>query len=318
MAASDAAYNRSDAPPARAPRPFPLHRHSLPQLAVDGGAGRARLLPRVPPPVRRRHPAALRGPASRPRSCRPSSSARSSSFALSGSTSSWWRYSASATTRRSLQAVVVAALLLAAFVAIIQPVAEPSGRGEIARQRADRRRSPLYFLLTAGARRAARASSRAPSTSARCAASAPASDARGVLIVGAGDGGRLVLREILRNPDLGYPPVGFVDDDPRQAAHAHRRRARCSARPHELAAHPRRGRARRGASIAIPSAPGTLRARVVARLPRARDPGAHAADGVRAAADRRAARPPGARGPRRGRPRARAGADGARPRRART
>jgi FlaA1/EpsC-like NDP-sugar epimerase len=40
-------------------------------------------------------------------------------------------------------------------------------------------------------------------------------DARGVLIVGAGDGGRLVLREVLRNPGLGLTPVGFVDDDPR-------------------------------------------------------------------------------------------------------
>ena len=40
--------------------------------------------------------------------------------------------------------------------------------------------------------------------------------ARSVLIVGAGDGGRLLLREILRNPDLGMRPVGFVDDDPRK------------------------------------------------------------------------------------------------------
>jgi FlaA1/EpsC-like NDP-sugar epimerase len=36
-----------------------------------------------------------------------------------------------------------------------------------------------------------------------------------VLIVGAGDGGRLVLREVLRNPQLGLSPLGFVDDDPR-------------------------------------------------------------------------------------------------------
>ena len=37
-----------------------------------------------------------------------------------------------------------------------------------------------------------------------------------MLIVGAGDGGRLLLREILRNPELGYRPVGFIDDDPRK------------------------------------------------------------------------------------------------------
>jgi FlaA1/EpsC-like NDP-sugar epimerase len=36
-----------------------------------------------------------------------------------------------------------------------------------------------------------------------------------VLIVGAGDGGRLVLREVLRNRSSGSRPVGFVDDDPR-------------------------------------------------------------------------------------------------------
>ena len=37
-----------------------------------------------------------------------------------------------------------------------------------------------------------------------------------MLIVGAGDGGRLLLREIMRNPELGYRPVGFIDDDPRK------------------------------------------------------------------------------------------------------
>src|SRR5581483_4300692 len=41
-------------------------------------------------------------------------------------------------------------------------------------------------------------------------------DARNVLIVGAGEGGQLVLREMIRNPALGYRPVGFVDDDPRK------------------------------------------------------------------------------------------------------
>jgi FlaA1/EpsC-like NDP-sugar epimerase len=37
---------------------------------------------------------------------------------------------------------------------------------------------------------------------------------RSVLIAGAGEGGRLVLREIMRNRELGLAPVGFVDDDP--------------------------------------------------------------------------------------------------------
>ena len=66
--------------------------------------------------------------------------------------------------------------------------------------------------------------------------------------------------------------------------------------------------------IAIPSAPGTLRAKVVARLPRARRPRADAAHRLRAAARRRPAHPPASRGPGRGRPRPRPGGDGARPR----
>jgi UDP-GlcNAc:undecaprenyl-phosphate GlcNAc-1-phosphate transferase len=41
--------------------------------------------------------------------------------------------------------------------------------------------------------------------------------ARYVLIYGAGDGGELLIREILNNPDHGCAPVGFIDDDARKA-----------------------------------------------------------------------------------------------------
>src|SRR6202011_1650448 len=87
-------------------------------------------------------------------------------------------------------------------------------------------------------------------------------DERTVLIAGAGEGGRLVAREILRNRGLGLAPVGFLDDDP-----AKRRRelegmrvrgntqddlprVRGDAEPDEVI-------------IAIPSAPGSTRARIV-------------------------------------------------------
>jgi FlaA1/EpsC-like NDP-sugar epimerase len=41
-------------------------------------------------------------------------------------------------------------------------------------------------------------------------------DSREVLIIGAGNGGQLVAAELRRNPELRQAPVGFVDDDPRK------------------------------------------------------------------------------------------------------
>ncbi|HSE97916.1 MAG TPA: hypothetical protein VLD57_06555, partial [Blastocatellia bacterium] len=42
-------------------------------------------------------------------------------------------------------------------------------------------------------------------------------NARNVFIYGAGDGGELLIREILNNPNHGCAPVGFIDDDARKA-----------------------------------------------------------------------------------------------------
>jgi FlaA1/EpsC-like NDP-sugar epimerase len=39
---------------------------------------------------------------------------------------------------------------------------------------------------------------------------------REVVIVGAGDAGQLILRELQRSPQLGYTPIGLLDDDPRK------------------------------------------------------------------------------------------------------
>jgi UDP-GlcNAc:undecaprenyl-phosphate GlcNAc-1-phosphate transferase len=45
---------------------------------------------------------------------------------------------------------------------------------------------------------------------------APGDGSKRVLIYGAGDGGELLLRELMNNRDLGLHPVGFVDDDPQK------------------------------------------------------------------------------------------------------
>jgi len=87
--------------------------------------------------------------------------------------------------------------------------------------------------------------------------------AREVLIVGGGEGGRLVVRELMRNPGLLLRPVGFLDDDPLKqgikdehglkvlgtTSSADLARVLDAMEPDEVV-------------IAIPSAPGTLRARV--------------------------------------------------------
>jgi FlaA1/EpsC-like NDP-sugar epimerase len=85
---------------------------------------------------------------------------------------------------------------------------------------------------------------------------------RTVLIAGAGDGGQLVVREIMRNRELGLVPVGFLDDDPRKRSmridgvrvrgntEGDLPRILDEAEPDEVI-------------IAIPSAPGSTRARIV-------------------------------------------------------
>jgi FlaA1/EpsC-like NDP-sugar epimerase len=85
---------------------------------------------------------------------------------------------------------------------------------------------------------------------------------RTVLIAGAGEGGRMVVREILRNRELGLVPVGFLDDDP------HKRRLRLDGvrvRGNTEADLPRilDESEPDEVIIAIPSAPGSTRARIV-------------------------------------------------------
>ena len=82
-----------------------------------------------------------------------------------------------------------------------------------------------------------------------------------VIVVGAGDAAQLMLKEMLRTPDLGYTPIGLIDDDPRKKnlrLHGIRVLGTSDELPHLL-----RDRRPDELLIAIPSASGEQRARIV-------------------------------------------------------
>jgi FlaA1/EpsC-like NDP-sugar epimerase len=179
-------------------------------------------------------------------------------FACFGLYRHWVRYSSHREYAQMVPAVGVSVLALLGYVAVVQPMVRlneviitvfvPTGVLAI--------HGLLTLALLVGVRVFTRALYERPLNAYRA-----RRDARSVLIVGAGDGGRLLLREIMRNPGLGYRPVGFVDDDPRK------RRARID-RVEVLGTTEDLPRVLEDVEpdevlIAIPSAPGSMRARVV-------------------------------------------------------
>jgi FlaA1/EpsC-like NDP-sugar epimerase len=236
---------------------LPLHRHSLPQLGIDAAlvalayflAFRLRFDAGIPTDYGDLLAGTL-----------PYVVAASVLiFTMFGLYEKFWRYVGQRDYVKIGQAVIVATLFVPAFNALFHPEVIRSGRGDVTLS-VPTGVLASFFLLTlvfvGGSRFVARTVYERPLSGFR-----PHPGARRVLIIGAGDGGRLVLREIVRNPDLGLSPVGFVDDDPTK----HRMRidgVRVLGRTDELArildeAEPDE------VTIAIPSAPGTLRARVV-------------------------------------------------------
>jgi FlaA1/EpsC-like NDP-sugar epimerase len=178
-----------------------------------------------------------------------------------------WRYSGQRDYEAVARAVLAIVLLTVVAVAVVRPVQIPHRLGDRVTSTTALELPDgvivLFFLLSLllliGVRVVARSLyERRPLGAFR----AGARSERNVLIVGAGDGGRLVLREILRNRELGLQPVGFVDDDARKHGlridgvrvrgdtEADLPRILDESEPDEVI-------------IAIPSAPGSTRARVV-------------------------------------------------------
>ena len=181
-------------------------------------------------------------------------------FALFGLYRHWMRYASQRDYLQIAEAAVVATLALLAYVAVVQPRLTFDGERFVS-VNIPSSVLVLYGLLMlvfiGGARFAVHALYERPLRGFRA-----RRDARSVIIVGAGDGGRLLLREIMRNPELGYRPVGFIDDDPRKQG------ARIDRGLSVLGTTEQLGDVLEDVEpdevlIAIPSAPGTVRARVV-------------------------------------------------------
>ncbi len=178
-------------------------------------------------------------------------------FVLFGFSNRWWRYFSSRDVWRTTIGVLAACVLADVIVYFAQPV------GQL---RLPRSIAVLDFLITlaviGGARMLARTLIERPNPLGLV------QRGREVLVVGAGNAAQLVIRELQRQP--GYTPIGLIDDDPKKrnmrlegvrvlGTTDELPRILHDNKPDELL-------------IAIPSAPGALRARIVAMAQRERIP----------------------------------------------
>ncbi|HZS30689.1 MAG TPA: nucleoside-diphosphate sugar epimerase/dehydratase [Gaiellaceae bacterium] len=124
-------------------------------------------------------------------------------FVASGFYNRWWRYTSLRDMWVVARGVVIASLVADLTVYLVNP----------AHVRLPRSIAAFDLLLTlalvAGSRLAARTAIERPGMG---------MVARGkeVIVVGAGDAGRLMVQEMQRSRMLNYSPIGFVDDDPRK------------------------------------------------------------------------------------------------------
>jgi FlaA1/EpsC-like NDP-sugar epimerase len=161
----------------------------------------------------------------------------------------WWRYVSTKDMWRAALGVLVASALAALAVYFGDPFERRLPRGVVIID------FTLLLGLVAGTRLAARTIFERPS------ASGLVAHGKEVIVVGAGDAGQLVIREMQRSRQLGYTPIGLVDDDPRKKnlrVHGVRVLGTIAALPHIL-----RDNRPDELLIAIPSASGEDRQKVV-------------------------------------------------------
>jgi FlaA1/EpsC-like NDP-sugar epimerase len=161
----------------------------------------------------------------------------------------WWRYVSTKDMWRAALGVLVASALAALAVYFGDPFERRLPRGVVIID------FTLLLGLVAGTRLAARTIFERPS------ASGLVAHGKEVIVVGAGDAGQLVIREMQRSRQLGYTPIGLVDDDPRKKnlrVHGVRVLGTIASLPHIL-----RDNRPDELLIAIPSASGEDRQKVV-------------------------------------------------------
>jgi FlaA1/EpsC-like NDP-sugar epimerase len=125
-------------------------------------------------------------------------------FAAFGMYHKWWRYVGLRDLEAILKAAVVASLVMVGALFIWSPTDNDIPRSVAVMDLL------LTVALIGGVRLAVRSAVERPPRGAVLPKGAE------VLIIGGGEAGQLVAKEMQRSPELGQTPIGFVDDDPRK------------------------------------------------------------------------------------------------------
>ena len=170
-------------------------------------------------------------------------------FAFSGFYNRWWRYVSTRDMWGAFRGVVLASITVFLVFTLfdVHRVAVPRGVWFIDLL--------LCLALVAGSRLLARTLIERPLPG------RIVTRGKDVVVVGAGDAAQLVVKEMQRNPSLGYTPIGLLDDDARKRnlrLHGVRVLGTTSDLEHIL-----RDRRPDEVLIAIPTASGELRAQIV-------------------------------------------------------